>query len=84
VLVVGTLLPLTIIVVSLSILNLEHVVFDLMGGISPGEVSANDTAYGIVFLLSMASFLASPLLLIAYVLYIYDARNAVDTPSPPD
>lgn len=90
VMVVATLLPLTIIVVTLSILNLEHVVFDLMGGIRPGEASANDTAYGIVFLLSMASFLASPLLLIAYVLCIIRAWKAaqpgavVDTPSAPD
>ena len=90
VMVVATLLPLTIIVVTLSILNLEHVVFDLMGGIGPGEASANDTAYGIVILLSMASFLASPLLLIAYVLCITRAWKAaqpgavVDTPSAPD
>jgi len=87
VMVVATMLPLTIIVIILSILNLEHIVFDLMGGISPGEASANDAAYGILFLLSMASFLLSPFLLIAYVMYIYDAWRsdrsgaAVDTPS---
>jgi hypothetical protein len=37
VVVVATMLPLTIVVVTLSILNLEHVVFDLMGGISLGQ-----------------------------------------------
>lgn len=44
--VVVAMLPLTIIVVSLSMLNLEHVVFDFMSGIGENERSPNDAAYG--------------------------------------
>jgi len=63
---VASLLPLAIIVVALFFLNLEHVVFDLMAGIRPEQRSPNDTAYMVVFLLSMLAWVASPALLIAY------------------
>jgi hypothetical protein len=50
-----TLLPLTLIVVTLTMLNLEKVVFDFMGGMR--DTSGNDEAYGVLFLLSMLSVL---------------------------
>lgn len=72
---VGTLLPLTIIVVALSALNLEHVVFELMGGLRSPHRSGNDTAYWIVILLSFASVWASPFLAIGYGFLAYQARR---------
>jgi hypothetical protein len=66
---VATLLPITIIVVALTLLNLEHVVFDLMGGMR--SRSGNDTAYSVVFILGLVSFLASPILLISYFVFVY-------------
>ena len=68
--VVASLLPLALIVVALSMLNLEHVVFSLMSGVRDSDRSPNDTAYEIVLLLSFLSFMASPLLLIAYIVAV--------------
>ncbi len=72
-LVVATLTPLALIVFSLSMLNLEHVVFRLMAGIGAEEKSANDAAYVIVLVLTYFSFLASPALLIAYAFETWKA-----------
>lgn len=66
--VVGTMLPLTLIVITLSMLNLEHVVFELMSGISPDDRSPNDAAFGIVVGLSFYSFLLAPVLAVMYFL----------------
>ncbi len=55
------------IVVTLSILNLEHVVFDIMAGIRDENASPNDLAYVIVLNLSFYSVLAFPVTFIAYV-----------------
>ncbi|MEM7502686.1 MAG: hypothetical protein AAF417_11610 [Pseudomonadota bacterium] len=65
---VGTMLPLTLIVITLSMLNLEHVVFELMSGISPDDRSPNDAAFGIVVGLSFYSFLLAPVLATGYFL----------------
>ena len=59
-------LPLVVIVVALTVLNLEHVIFDIMAGIREHERSANDVAYQIVFAISLYSMLAAPILIIAY------------------
>ncbi|HYR76842.1 MAG TPA: hypothetical protein VEM96_13465 [Pyrinomonadaceae bacterium] len=63
---VATLLPLTLIVVTLTVLNLDQVVFDLMGGIR--ERSSSDTSYGILILLSWLSILLFIPLLICYLI----------------
>ena len=73
--VVTGLLPLCLTVVTLSLLNLEHVVFEFMGGMGPGQRSSNDTAYGVVVVLSVLSFLAAPILLIAYLAIVSEARK---------
>ena len=78
--IVATLLPLVIIVVALSMLNLEHVVFSIMSGIREEDRTANDNAYGIVVLLSVFSVLASPVLLGAYLIAIVRARRAAQQP----
>jgi len=66
--IVATLLPLSLIIITLSILNLEHVVFNIMGGIRPGDRSPHDKAYQVVFFLSLISFFLAPILGIAYVI----------------
>lgn len=67
--IVATLLPLSVIVTSLTILNLEHAVFEIMGGIR--ERTSNDTAYMILTFLTMLSmFLILPLML-SYLGIIY-------------
>jgi hypothetical protein len=75
--VVACLLPLALIIVSLALLNLEHVVFNLMSGIRAEDQSANDAAYGVVVLLSLFSFMASPLLLIAYLCLVFHRRQSL-------
>lgn len=75
--IVATLLPLAIIVIALTALNLEHVVFNLMGGLREDEKSANDGAYFVVLVLSALSFLVGPLVLIAYFVLIYRSWRGV-------
>lgn len=65
---IAGLLPLTLIVTALTVLNLEHVVFNLMGGLAPGQESGNDAAYGVLFLITYFSVFAFPVLLIGYLL----------------
>lgn len=84
--VVATLLPLAMIVGALSALNLEHVVvavFNVMGGIREDDRSANDTAFGIVLLLALLSWLASPFLLAAYVAAIWRTWRGARRPAAP-
>ncbi len=66
VLVAALLLPLALVVVTLTILNLEQAVFSVMAGLREEEGTANDSAYGFLFLLSTGCFFASPLLLLVY------------------
>jgi hypothetical protein len=66
--IVGTLLPLTIIVVGLTTLNLEKAVFSLMGGLS--EHTANDGAFATLWLLSVISILLFIPLLVIYVVLV--------------
>lgn len=79
--IVATLLPLIVIVITLAVLNLEHVVFDIMAGIRDEDRGPNDGAYLIVFTLTMMSGLAAPFVLIGYLLAVWHAwvirpRNA--------
>jgi hypothetical protein len=67
---VATFFPLTIIVVALTLLNLDKVVFDAMGG--TGERSPNDAAYGILFLLSLLSVLLFIPFVICYLWLLFD------------
>ncbi len=70
---IAALLPLVVIVVSLSMLNLEHVVFSLMSGVPEADRSPNDAAYGVVLMLSMLSFIAAPFLAAGYLVAIVNA-----------
>ena len=84
---VATLLPMSAIVLALSLLNLEHVVFNLMGGFR-GHESGNDTAYLVVTTLSIIAFLAAPILAIVYFVYVYlawrDYRAEKTTTAAPE
>lgn len=60
---VAALLPLTFVVVALTMLNLERAVFDVMGGLRD-KGTASDGAYGVLVLLTLLStFLFVPLLI---------------------
>jgi hypothetical protein len=63
---VAALLPITFIIVTLTVLNLERAVFDLMGGLRGGG-TAHDSAYGILVGLTMLSMLLFIPLLICYI-----------------
>ena len=67
---IATLLPLSMIVVALAMLNLDKVVFDMMGG--GGHRSPNDSAYGVLFLLSLLSIVLFVPLLICYLYLVID------------
>lgn len=71
--IVGTLLPIVLIVVTLAFLNLEHVVFNIMGGIRPDERSVNDGAYLVVVQIAFLSMLLVPVLVITYGVLVYRA-----------
>jgi hypothetical protein len=62
------LLPLTLVVITLTILNVDRVVFDFMGGISPSNRSGNDLSYGILFVLAFFSFLMFVPALTCYII----------------
>ena len=83
--IIGTALPLTLIIVALAALNLEHVVFNIMGGLRDDQRSVNDGAYGVVIVLSMLSMLLAPLLVICYAVLVYRVRHPSksDTPKTP-
>ena len=59
--------PLLFIVFVLTALNLERVVFDIMGGIRASDRTVNDGAYGVLVLITMVSMLAFLPLLAAYL-----------------
>jgi hypothetical protein len=64
-----TLMPICLIISTLTVLNLHRAVFAIMGGIS--EPTPHDAAYGILTLLTGVSMLAALPLLIAYLVGIY-------------
>ncbi len=63
-------LSLSIIVLALTMLNLEHVVFNLMGGIRAEDRSIHDDSQGVVVMLTMFSIMASPVLLLGYLILV--------------
>lgn len=72
-LVVQLLLPLTFVVTALAALNLEHAVFDLMGGVR--ETTSADSAYGFILALGLLSVVLFPLLLAIYVVMAIQRRR---------
>lgn len=74
-------LPITLIIVALASLNLEHVVFELMGGFSPA--TPNDSAYVLVLFLSIFSMATAPVLLIFYGWLVFRTYRPAKIPPPP-
>ncbi|HYI13267.1 MAG TPA: hypothetical protein VEK57_29745 [Thermoanaerobaculia bacterium] len=72
---VAALLPLTIIIAGLTALNLEKAVFDLMAGLHPSGTSA-DSAYQILFLLTLISVRLAPVLALLYIAAVGMAYKA--------
>jgi hypothetical protein len=68
-----TFLPLVIIVSSLSVLNLEKAVFNIMGGIR--QTNAANTAYEILLVLTVVSVVLLIPFLIAYIIGIFDKKR---------
>lgn len=66
-LVSGAVLPLTVIIFTLTALNLEKVVFDLMAGNDPNRGTPSDDAYAFLFVLSFFSFYVAP---VAFAIYL--------------
>jgi hypothetical protein len=75
--VVSTLLPITAIIVTLTILNLERAAFDSMGGFR-GESTSHDSAYGLLNLLTLLSVLLFIPLILCYIGLIVQAQQSVD------
>ena len=68
------LFPLALVIVALTLLNLEQAVFDVMSGLRE-DGTAGDKAYQFLFLLSGGSFLASPILALIYAFSISSRRK---------
>lgn len=73
--VVAALLPLTFIIVTLTALNLERAVFDLMAGIRKNG-TANDEAYGVLVFLTFWSVILFLPILVCYLGAIVNVRSA--------
>ena len=73
---VAGLLPMSLIISGLTLLNLEHVVFRLMGGLSPEDHSPNDGAYAVLFVLTYFSLFSFLPLALIYLVGLGRAREA--------
>jgi hypothetical protein len=74
---VCTMLPITAIVVTLTILNLERAAFATMGGFR-GEPTAHDSAYDLLDFLTLISVLLFIPLFLCYIGLIVQAQQSVD------
>ncbi|MCU0238807.1 MAG: hypothetical protein MUC29_05140 [Pyrinomonadaceae bacterium] len=74
----ATVLPLNLIIVGLTFFNLEKVVFNIMGGMDTS--SPNQTAYGVLILLTVASFFIFPAALAVYIVCITIAHKKINEP----
>lgn len=76
---VCSLLPLTAIIVLLAMLNLEHAVFNIMGGLR--QPTAGDGAYMVIVLLSALSVMLAPVLLLTWLWLMLKRWKSRPTPS---
>lgn len=73
-----TLLPLSGIVFALTVLNLEHAVFEIMAGLEverTGQERIHDTVYQFILLLGMLSFIFAPILFLMYLILCFKHRR---------
>jgi len=81
--IVVTLLPITLIIFALVMLNLEKAVFEIMGGFT-NNATPNDGAFAVLFLISLFAMLGFPLLLVAYIVIVvveFSKRGKMKTPA---
>ncbi len=71
---VAALLPIVFIINILTLLNLEHAVFQIMAGLRGSEPTVNDSAYQILMLITLLSYILLPILVIMYGWFVYKAR----------
>ncbi len=72
---VAAFLPIVLIINVLAMLNLEHVVFRIMAGITEEERSGNDLAYQVLLMITVLSYSLLPFLLVGYGWFIYKVRR---------
>jgi len=83
---VGLALPILAIIIALASLNLDHVVFEFMGGVEPertGVLAGREAAYATTFMLSILSMLAFIPVALIYLIGVLAAWQADPDPSPP-
>ena len=68
------------VVMALALLNLEHVVCNLMAGIRAEDRTPNDVVHEVVTVLAMLSMFIAPIALIAYVFEIMWIRRSHRVP----
>ncbi|WP_346237137.1 hypothetical protein ABDK00_012110 [Niabella insulamsoli] len=72
-LVTVTFMPICLIISALTLLNLHHVVFEVMGGIR--NPTAHDSSYSVLVVLTLISMILAIPLVIAYGVAIYNNRK---------
>ena len=67
--IVGAFLPLTVIVITLTVLNMDHVIIQIMAGLheKAPEPTGGEKAYGAMGMMSGISFMSFPVLLTYYL-----------------
>jgi hypothetical protein len=71
---IGGLLPLSLVVVILAMLNLQHVTFDLMSGVKTLGTTGMEATYSMILALTVLSFVIFPFSLLGYFYVIYRRR----------
>jgi hypothetical protein len=71
---IGGLLPLSLVVVILAMLNLQHVTFDIMSGVKTEGTTGMEATYSIILALTVLSFAIFPFSLLGYFYLIYRRR----------
>lgn len=77
--IVAVLFPVDLIIVVLTMLNLEKAVFEIMAGLRTASPTPNDAAYAILVSLTFLSLISLPILLMAYFVAMVPPR-----PKPPE
>ncbi len=74
---VAAFLPIVFIINILTVLNLEHAVFQVMAGLRNYEPTVNDSAYRILILITLLSYILLPILVAMYGWFVYKVNKTV-------
>ncbi len=72
---VAAFLPIVLIINVLTFLNLEHAVLQIMAGLRDNIQTENDSAYRILILITLLSYILLPILIVMYGWFIYKIRK---------